>query len=82
MQSMTASAHSLTLEKTLLEPPALPAPPTRPSHTWEARNRLPTADAVAPSATNTAANPATNQTAWSSASPRRAWIWSADIPVR
>ena len=29
MQSMTASAHSLTLEKTLLEPPALPAPPTR-----------------------------------------------------
>src|SRR5437870_4830006 len=29
MHSMTASARSLTLEKTLLEPPALPAPPTR-----------------------------------------------------
>src|SRR5437899_12861079 len=29
MHSMTASARSLTLEETLLEPPALPAPPTR-----------------------------------------------------
>src|SRR5215469_17670605 len=29
MQSMTASTRSLTLEETLLEPPALPPPPTR-----------------------------------------------------